>query len=210
MRTWCNGGKKILWKNHANDLHKKLQVYNCVANDVSDSSVREREHPASSFEHRLDPKPQTSCVLHQCSCSHLPVLSIVLSVPILLHQECVPKEKNTSSCSRAFRFRVKKHASLPSDLSGKCTACGWWHCAGASCFRDTGETLWAFITVGLLSFPSMSGGRSVHRLWRPAAQRQVRNAWAMLHAHRSAWTTSSVALVSSATALVNASLSLRF
>lgn len=56
----------------------------------------------------------------------------------------------------------------------------------------------------------MSGGRSVHRLWRPAAQRQVRNAWAMLHAHRSAWTTSSVALVSSATALVNASLSLRY
>jgi hypothetical protein len=50
----------------------------------------------------------------------------------------------------------------------------------------------------------------VHRLWRPAAQRQVRNAWAMLHAHRSAWTTSSVALVSSATALVNAFLSLRY
>lgn len=103
-------GEKILWKNHANHLHKKLQVYNCIANDVSDSSVREREreHLASSFKHRLDPKPQTSCVLQQCSCSHLPVLSIVRSVPILLHQECFPKEKNTSSCSREFRFRVKK------------------------------------------------------------------------------------------------------
>ncbi|BBN08458.1 hypothetical protein MPTK1_4g11700 [Marchantia polymorpha subsp. ruderalis] len=44
------------------------------------------------------------------------------------------------------------------------------------------------------------------RLWRPAAQRNVRNAWSYIQGHRSSWSSASAAALSSATSLVNAYL----
>lgn len=50
----------------------------------------------------------------------------------------------------------------------------------------------------------------VDRLWRPAAQRQVRNGWAALHAERSAWDKASSAMFQAASALVNLRLNRRY
>lgn len=50
----------------------------------------------------------------------------------------------------------------------------------------------------------------VDRLWRPAAQRQVRNGWAALHAERSAWEKASSAMFQAASALVNLRLNRRY
>lgn len=48
------------------------------------------------------------------------------------------------------------------------------------------------------------------RLWRPAAQRQVRNAWAALHAQCSEWGSASSAALTAATGLVNSYLTHRY
>ncbi|KAG0625861.1 hypothetical protein M758_2G085100 [Ceratodon purpureus] len=54
------------------------------------------------------------------------------------------------------------------------------------------------------------GSAGAARLWRPAAQRHVRNAWAAMHAERAAWASASAASFQTASALVNLSLSRRF
>ncbi|KAH7315431.1 hypothetical protein KP509_21G049200 [Ceratopteris richardii] len=48
------------------------------------------------------------------------------------------------------------------------------------------------------------------RLWRPAAQRNLRNSWSSICMHISSWSTSSSHALSSASALVNALLSRRY
>ncbi|KAL3688588.1 hypothetical protein R1sor_014897 [Riccia sorocarpa] len=45
------------------------------------------------------------------------------------------------------------------------------------------------------------------RLWRPAAQRSVRNAWSYIHGQRSSWSSASAVALSAAKSLVNAYLS---
>lgn len=55
-----------------------------------------------------------------------------------------------------------------------------------------------------------SPGGGVARLWRPAAQRHVRNAWAVMHSERAAWASASSASFQAATALVNLALSRRY
>jgi hypothetical protein len=104
-------GKKNLWKNRANHLHEKLQVYNCISNDVSDSSVRERERErASCFFFRAQAwskTPNFLCIatmlLLPSPCPFHISLSTYSASPRLF-----PQGENTSSCSREFRFRVKK------------------------------------------------------------------------------------------------------
>ena len=51
---------------------------------------------------------------------------------------------------------------------------------------------------------------SVTRLWRPAAQRNLRNQWSKLASYKSQWVSSSAAGRSHATSLVNTDLSLRY
>jgi hypothetical protein len=55
-----------------------------------------------------------------------------------------------------------------------------------------------------------SAGAGAARLWRPAAQRHVRNAWAAMHAERAAWASASSASFQAASALVNLALSRRY
>lgn len=54
------------------------------------------------------------------------------------------------------------------------------------------------------------GSAGAARLWRPAAQRHVRNAWAVMHAECAAWATASSAAFQTASALVNLALSSRY
>lgn len=49
-----------------------------------------------------------------------------------------------------------------------------------------------------------------NRLWRPAAQRSVRNAWGYIQGQQAAWCTASANARSAATNLVNAYLSQRY
>ncbi|XP_076902607.1 uncharacterized protein LOC143557414 [Bidens hawaiensis] len=51
---------------------------------------------------------------------------------------------------------------------------------------------------------------SVNRLWRPAAQRNMKNQWSKLNSLRQQWTSSSSTARSHATSLINAFLSQRF
>lgn len=55
-----------------------------------------------------------------------------------------------------------------------------------------------------------SSPSSVSRLWRPAAQRNMKNQWSRLNSLRQEWTSSSSAARSHATSLVNAYLSQRY
>lgn len=51
---------------------------------------------------------------------------------------------------------------------------------------------------------------SMSRLWRPAAQRNLRNQWSKLASHRQQWASSSSSGKSHANSLVNAHLSQRY
>ncbi|XP_076946158.1 uncharacterized protein LOC143617510 [Bidens hawaiensis] len=58
--------------------------------------------------------------------------------------------------------------------------------------------------------PKPSPSSLNHRLWRPAAQRNMKNQWSKLNSLRQQWTSSSSTARSHATSLVNAFLSQRF
>ncbi|KAL5722995.1 hypothetical protein ACHQM5_006447 [Ranunculus cassubicifolius] len=55
-----------------------------------------------------------------------------------------------------------------------------------------------------------SSSSTLSRLWRPAAQRNLRNQWMKLVSHKQKWISASSAARSHATSLVNAYLSQRY
>lgn len=88
-----------------------------------------------------------------------------------------------------------------------CNVGGLWGSGGAAGGRELASVRAG--RQGAMQSPG-SAGAGAARLWRPAAQRHVRNAWAAVHAERAAWASASSASFQAASALVNLALSRRF